>query len=166
MMIPDGFSPVTRECLERAGWAPGYVYPGLAAYEAVLAGDGYPVHEAARAFLRAFGGLEIPFPHHQVPGAMDSVSTHADRAVARTFADTAQLWSEIVGAPLCLVGEVYRGYMGMAMDAAGRVFAGEGELVLQLGDSGEDAIEGQCTGRDPEIVQDPTKDIWTLREMK
>jgi len=159
------FSASTRECLARAGWTPSYVAAELDAYVAALEAEGYEVHEAARAFLRSFGGLLIQFPHARMKGYLDSVSTRADVAAARTFTDTAEGWGVIVGAPVCLVGEVYGGYMGLAMDAAGRVFAGEGLLVVQLGDSGADAIEGLCISREPVIIQDPSKDIWTVREM-
>ena len=159
------FSARTRECLARAGWTPGYVAVELDAYVAALEAEGYEVHEAARAFLRSFGGLLIRFPHARVEGYMDSVSTRADVAASRTFTETAEGWGGVVGARVCLVGEVYGGYMGLAMDPAGRVFAGEGLLVLQLGDSGADAIEGLCTVREPVVIQDPTKDIWAIREM-
>lgn len=156
----NDFSGITRECLAQAGWAPGYVCPTLDEYVAALEADGYRVHEAARAFLRGFGGLEIRFPHRGQPGATDSVSTRAGHATRSVFSDTAELWAEIVGAQLCLIGDVYGRYMGLAMDPSGRVYAGEGELVIQLGDSGADALEGLCTGREVIRIQDPVLGIY------
>ena len=65
-------------------------------------------------------------------------------------------WAGIVAAPLCLIGEVYRDDMDLAMDPAGRVYAGEGSLVLLLGDSGKDAIEGLCVSRETVTIPKPT----------
>lgn len=146
MAETSSFSPATRVVLAKAGWTDAYECPKLLAYCEALAQDGYEVSAAARELLRRFGGLQFEIPHPPRPGATDSFHTLADVAVAKTFSDTVERWSEIAGAPLCLVGQVWGGHMGLAMDAQGRVFAGDGELVVYLGASGEQAIEDLCTG--------------------
>jgi hypothetical protein len=46
------------------------------------------------------------------------------------------------------VGEAARGYLIMCMGADGHVYGGYDDFLIRLGTSGDDAIEGLCTGRE------------------
>lgn len=46
------------------------------------------------------------------------------------------------------VGEASRGYLIMCMGSGGHVYGGYDDFLVRLGTSGDDAIEGLCTGRE------------------
>jgi hypothetical protein len=100
-----------------------------------------------RGFLREFGGLSISFPHHKVPDLVDDCHFDACHAASGVFPDRVAKWAGQVDEPLCVIGEAFRNHMTLVMGQSGAVFAGMDDLLLKIGDSGTDAIEGLCTGR-------------------
>jgi hypothetical protein len=63
------------------------------------------------------------------------------------FPNNVAAYSKIVGSPLSVIGEAFRGYLLLMMDTPGRVFGGFDQVFLVIGTSGEDAIEALCSGR-------------------
>ena len=147
------FTPITLHYLHRSGWVPNRqvsVGPAVTALEA----EGYPVSEAAREFLKQFGGLTILFPHHQIVGQEDDLRVDPLRAIQGIWPERVAKYSERAGEELCLVGEVYRGHMALLMGASGRLYAGADELLLLLGASARDALDGLCRGAAPTELPD------------
>lgn len=46
------------------------------------------------------------------------------------------------------IGEAARGHLIMCMGPGGQVYGGYDDFLVRLGASGDDAIEGLCTGRE------------------
>ena len=141
-------------CLLAAGWQQGRsaCLPAGAGDE--LRADGLALLPAARAFLAEFGGLTVTYPHARVPGSQDKFVIDPLLALRGRDPGWAREYARRCGEPaLTPVGEAARGYLIMCMGPGGHVYGGyDGTLVL-LGTSGDDAIEGLCTGREPPHIR-------------
>ncbi len=117
-------------------------------YAQMLKSEGYPVHASVIDFLSCFGGLRVIHPHHRVPQEKDVFCL--DPAVGIEGICAERVFEEYelrVGTPLCIIGNALRDYMTLLMDAEGKVYAGYDECLVMIGDSGIDAIEALCRGR-------------------
>ena len=142
------FSAITLECLRRASWTPDRRID-VSSYRTLLLNEGYPVHESVLTFLEKYGALEVDHEHAKAkaPDNDDHFSTNVAEAVASFDKGWPDSYSVRVGAPLCVIGQAFRGYMVLTMDAKGRVFAGFDDCLVWIADSGEEALEALCTGR-------------------
>jgi SUKH-3 immunity protein len=139
------FSEQTRELLIQAGWTEDrWIDPGP--YELLLKEKGFPVFPALSEFLARFGGLSFRNPA-AVPPAAEDWHFRVKDALRHAFPNNIAAYSKIVGSPLSVIGEAFRGYLLLMMDARGRIFGGFDEVFLLMGTSGEDAIEALCSGR-------------------
>ncbi|HEU4324272.1 MAG TPA: SUKH-3 domain-containing protein [Roseiflexaceae bacterium] len=141
----EGFSEITQKLLLKAGWSQGRSVD-TRRYEQALRDEGYPVHEAAVRFLRAFGGLKVHHPHPKVAGQDDYFSIDPIGAIKRVYKDTVDEYAARVGVPLCLVGEAERGSMVLAMAADGAVYAEYDDFLVKAGGDPAAAIEAFCRG--------------------
>ena len=146
------FSLLTLALLQRAGWSKDR-HVDTSEYEKCLKSEGYPVHAVVVDFLKSFGGLILVFPHPRVPQEDDEFYINPTMAAEGIYPErVSEDYSPRVGAPLCAIGQVYSRHMTVIMDPNGKVYAGYDELLILVGDSGTDAIEAICSGRDmPEI---------------
>jgi hypothetical protein len=140
------FSPKTLATLKRAGWHEDR-HVDTSEYSEFLRATGVPVHQQAIQFWENFGGLRVVHPHSRVPSAEDYFEINPIQATRRTDIRNLRRFSERVGTPLCIIGEAFRGYMVLLMDATGRVYAGLDNLLKLVGSSGEEAIEALCSGQ-------------------
>jgi hypothetical protein len=140
------FSEQTIKCLYSAGWSEDRRVD-TAEYERILQTADYPVHPEVKEFLRRFGGLQVVHPHAALPAYDDYFHFDVAKAVSSEWPLNVQSCGNVIGASLCIIGMSHREYMTLMMDPSGKVYA----LYVQLfyvGESGEDAIEALCTGRD------------------
>ncbi|MBF2005505.1 MAG: SUKH-3 domain-containing protein [Chlorogloeopsis fritschii C42_A2020_084] len=145
------FSEETRALLQQAGWSEDR-YVDTSEYEKSLKSEGYPLHEVVLDFLKHFGGLRVVHPHHRVKDEKDEFYINPTVAVADIGSGWVKEYSERVGAPLCVIGEAFSYHMTLVMDSDGRVFAGYDDTLIHVGNSGTDAIEALCSGREmPEV---------------
>ena len=147
------FSALTLECLRNASWTPDRKID-VSQYKVLLQSEGYPVHESVISFLEKYGALEVNHKHAKAEDLRkkglnddDHFSTDVADAIASFDKGWPDSYSVRVGAPLCVIGQAFRGYMLLTMDGKGRVFAGYDDCLSRIADSGEDAIEALCTGR-------------------
>lgn len=118
-------------------------------YEKCLQSEGYPVHTAVVDFLECFGGLRVVYPHPRVPQATDKFFINPMVAAAHICIERVKEdYDERVGAPLCVIGEAFDYHMTLMMDSDGKVYAGYDDTLILVGNSGDDAIEAICSGRD------------------
>ena len=61
-------------------------------------------------------------------------------------------YSHRVGKKLCSVGEASDAYMILAMSSDGEVFGGFDDFLCYIGNSGDDAIEALCSGREVQKI--------------
>ena len=149
VLMRPRFSELTMQCLLKAGWRPGrsVSLPGEA--EAELRAGGHALLPPARAFLAEFGGLTVVHPHARAPASPDSFVIDALLAAQGRDPDWVREYERRSGEPtLTPVGEAARGYLIMCMGPGGNVYGGYDDFLVRLGTSGDDTIEGLCTGRE------------------
>lgn len=142
------FSDTTCTLLREAGWSEDRKVDTQRVEDA-LRREGFPVHAAARRFLGRFAGLHIIYPNHRAPGT----THHLDLGVGAfppdvLEPDVMRAHTLRVGSPLCYIGEAGSGFLSLLMDASGRVYSMNDDWLAWVGDSGCDAIEALCMGRD------------------
>lgn len=146
------FSTATIALLHQAGWSEDRCVD-TSEYEKCLKSEGYPIHAVVLDFLKSFGGLRLVYPHYRVPETndefwIDPIIAAADIYIERISED----YNERVGAKLCVIGEAFSRHMTVMMAPDGRVYAGYDDTLIHVGNSGTDAIEALCSGRDmPEV---------------
>ena len=151
------FSEQTVKYLNQAGWAPGAVVDA-ASFSKVLLDAGFAPNVTALRFLQEFGGLHIEYPHKRVPGMMDNMHFNSSEVVRDILPSTVAAYGAIVGGALCPIGEAARGYYILMMDETGAVYGAYGDFLVKVGDSGIEAIEALCSGK--ELQQIPVPDNW------
>jgi hypothetical protein len=137
----------SRDCLARAGWTRGRridIAPQLRQLEA----EGYTVFEAVRDFLARFGGLRLTYPHFRVPEHDDSCHFDAAEAAGRVSKHTVQRYTETIGKPVCPIGAAFHDHMVLMMTEQGVVYAAFEGALVRIADSGVEAINSLCEGRD------------------
>lgn len=143
------FGELTTQCLLKAGWHPGRYVPLPGETEAELRAGGHVLLPSARAFLAEFGGLTIACPHGRTQAAPDSFVIDAMPAARGRDPDWVREYERRSGEPdLTPVGEAAHGHLIMCMGPGGHVYGGYDDFLVRLGTSGDDAIEGLCTGRE------------------
>jgi hypothetical protein len=137
--------------LQQAGWGDERQVD-TSEYEKSLKSEGYPVHTIVVDFLKSFGGLRVIHSHHRVPQTNDEFCINPIVAASHIYPERVEDYSERVGAPLCVIGEAFNYHMTLMMDSNGGVYAGYDDTLIRVGDSGSDAIEALCSGRNmPEV---------------
>lgn len=149
MPMRPRFSDLTTQCLLKAGWHPGRNVALPQGTEAGLRADGHVLLPSARAFLAEFGGLTVVHPHARAPTSPDRFVIDALLAANGGDPSWVREYERRSGEPsLTPVGEAARGYLIMCMGPGGHVYGGYDNTLIRLGTSGNDAIEGLCTGRE------------------
>ena len=132
-------------CLRAAGWSPERQI-NITLHVAMLENEGYEVSEMAASFLRSFGDLQLQVPNAYGPGT-DEVSFKVITTVKNRFKEHVDYYAQRIGAPsLCLIGEMYQGYLLTALSPDGRMVAGFDEELFLVGVSPEDALNKLCAG--------------------
>jgi hypothetical protein len=140
------FSTETRALLQQAGWSEDRCVD-TSEYEKSLQSEGYPLHEVVLDFLKRFGGLRVVYPHYRVKDEKDEFYINPTVAVADIGSGWVEEYSERVGVPLCVIGQAFSYHMTVVMAQDGKVYAGYDDTLIHVGDSGTDAIEALCSGR-------------------
>jgi hypothetical protein len=155
---PSG-PPTVEQCLVSAGWSPGRSIDVEAA-ERALAGAGFRVHDAARAFLREFAGLEIEVPVDGVDWIKGFV--HLDPVVASRglVADGPAAIPPALPPSVVPIGTTCGHNVVILLDADGRSYLWDRELPLAaaLAESAAGTIRVLCDGRNGRV------DTWILNE--
>ncbi|WP_078594102.1 SUKH-3 domain-containing protein [Streptomyces sp. NRRL S-920] len=142
--IGTRWSAETDRVLRLAGWCPGRSV-STEEWERRLhaADEDFEIHEAARGFLREFGGLEI---HQRGPGRTAARSPfRLDPLVAEWDCEIFDDLGERAGKYLYPIGGIGRGvsYLGMAVD--GTVHAGMDNVEF-LAETGDEALRKLIEG--------------------
>ncbi|AFZ26624.1 hypothetical protein Cylst_4546 [Cylindrospermum stagnale PCC 7417] len=141
------FSEETTTLLYHAEWHESWNID-TTEYKEVLESEGYSIYPTVMNFLSSFGGLHVKYPHKRVPRLEDDFHFNVPEAVANIYPERVKDYSDRVGVPLCIIGESNRVHMVLMMAPEGKVYAGYDEFMVFVGDSGVDAIEALCSGRD------------------
>ncbi|MEH2012928.1 SUKH-3 domain-containing protein [Nostoc sp.] len=145
------FSAETRALLKQSGWSEDRCVD-TSEYEKSLQSEGYSLYEVVLDFLKRFGGLLVVYPHHRVKDEKDQFYINPTVAVVDIDSGWVEKYSERIGVPLCLIGQAFSYHMTLMMDSNGGVYAGYDDTLIRIGNSGSDAIEALCSGRDmPEV---------------
>jgi len=150
MRLP--FSERTLTLLRQAGWREDRAVD-TSGYEKALRQEGYPVHPAVVEFLRQFGGIRVVYPAKGDAKIKDEFHFDATKAAENWFPATVDQFSQRTGAALCVIGEASRGNSLLLMDPSGGVYSGVDQWLVKVADSGIEAIEALCDGK--EIVKIP-----------
>lgn len=146
-MTSGELSGFSRESLARAGWTRDRRID-IAPHVRQLEADGYPVFEVVREFLARFGGLRLQYPDFRVPTHDDSCHFDAAEASRRISPYTVARYSEAIGKPVCPVGAAFHDHMVLMMTERGVVYAAFEATLVRIADSGVEAINSLCEGRD------------------
>lgn len=101
---------------------------------------GFRVHEAARNFLKKYGGLKIAFVSLKYDGEHDEVHFIAERTAAICDLDDIIDFGNAIGVALCPVGEINRRHSIVAIADDGRVFSFFSPFVTLQAFNFEDAM--------------------------
>src|SRR5437764_14969459 len=124
------FPTIVENALRGAGWYP-LRRESLAHFMNAITADQHELNAAASAFLQEFGGLHVPYTV-AVPnfGELKNVFRVAPRGSEGLIR---QEDTRLTGTPVCPIGDVDSGHVGVAMAPDGRVFAIQEETVCLLG---------------------------------
>lgn len=150
-MIENHFSKKTLQLLHQSGWHDKRIAP-IDAYIVELGQESYRATEAVIDFLRSFGGLSVVHPDDKVPGRTDFFHLDPIQGAHSTTRERVETYEERIGEQLCVIGEAYSRYMVLMMSPSGSVYAAYDDILIKVGDSGADAIEAICSGRDMEQI--------------
>lgn len=148
------FSQATQQCLERSGWDEKY-RADISEYELLMGSEGCPLPPLVIEFLSCFGNLRVHYPHHKVPSVEDVLHFDALKAALTPkgkYCEDLDHYAARIVERLVVIGEADRGYLLLMMNSAGKVYAAYDDFLAYVGDSGEDAIEAFCTGRDFVVI--------------
>lgn len=134
MIGSDMLSLKAQALLTRAGWRPGRRVDVSGWIRASREAE-FAVVPAAVAFMEEFLDL-----HFRIGINDYDIDVEALRWVLP------QHYEPMVGERLSVVGEVFTRHLSLLMGESGRLYAVMDQLVLVLGESGEDAIDGDCRG--------------------
>jgi hypothetical protein len=140
------FSPSTLALLIQSGWSESRRV-NTSEFEEALAEAGYKVHPILQDFLSRFGGLSVLHPHAYVNGVQDEFNFVVQNAIDSVDWENVKGASDQINSSLCPIGECSSGAMTLLMSTDGKVFAFYDDLYY-VGDSGIDAIEALCSGRE------------------
>jgi hypothetical protein len=148
------FSQAARQCLERSGWDENY-RADISEYQSLMEREGCPLPTVVIEFLSGFGNLRVHYPHHKVPSVEDVLHFDALKAASAPkgkYCEDLDHYVARIGERLVVIGEAARGYLLLMMSSTGKVYAAYDAFLAYVGDSGEDAIEAFCTGRDFVVI--------------
>jgi hypothetical protein len=102
--------------------------------------------------------LHLMYPHAKVASIEDEM--HFDPLITMRHIQPTDVaaYSNHLGRKLSIIGEAARGYLILMMDEAGHVYALYDNYFGVVGNSGIDAIEALCSGR--EIENSSLLDGW------
>jgi hypothetical protein len=145
------FSDQSMRCLEKAGWRVDR-HVDTSRYEAVWRERGFGVGQLAIKFLSEFGGLSLRYPHFRAPSCEDGCHFIADQASANAQDWRLRQFERALGSHLTVIGEAFSDHMTLLMDEGGRVYGGFENILVRVGDSGADAINALCEGREVQTI--------------
>ncbi|MEP7284972.1 MAG: SUKH-3 domain-containing protein [Chloroflexota bacterium] len=144
------FSEQTLRMLQNAGWSEFYRYD-ISKYEKVYERAGCAPPSKVKEFMLSFGGL-----YFTVPGPRSAKSvTGFDFNPVKVLQDIYvcsdyEFISEQVGLPVSpayIIGSLHGIPAELLMVSDGKIYAYYDQILLKIGDSGEDAIEAMAIGR-------------------
>ncbi|RSK35418.1 SUKH-3 domain-containing protein [Hymenobacter metallilatus] len=141
------FSPLTEDCLRKAGWHAGRKVLTLK-YRAYLSFyERYSWFPEVAAFLGEFGDLTIKFKQDE--GGSDTLNTHACDASAGVDVSWIQEdYARRIGhSQFCVIGTAFSNHLLLFMDGAGRVYGGFDDYLCYIAEDGTKAIERICTNQ-------------------
>jgi len=144
-------SDKTREHLRAAGWTEGRAV-AIDVFEEANREAGFHVGTQAKLFLREFGNLRLRYPDHKVPEHEDECSFDAVWAAGMAIPEAIEDYERAIGQRLTVIGESHHQHMTLCMDEDGRVYGGFEGVLVRFGESGEDAIDALCEGREGEHI--------------
>jgi len=146
-------SALATERLRKSGWFPGR---DVAADEAcaTLKSEGYDVPAVVVAFLREFDGLSCAYAYHTYLRQDELFQIDAKAAALDVWPSYVRRWAAAVGESLIPIGEVFS-QATVVMSESGKVFAGFESTLVQLGESGYDAINALCECRKRQPFETP-----------
>ena len=120
--------------------------------ERALEEDGYSVFPVVSEFLAEFGNLSIRYLYK--PNSEDRLHFDAAAAAAVIFHERVSQYMELLGTPLCVIGEYYTDHYTLLMDPTGKVYGAFDEVMNLLGGSGREAIENIISGKNIERIDE------------
>jgi len=160
------FSEKALTLLRKAGWSQNWEATHFSEYQKILTEEKFELSDAVTLFLKRFGGLLVKHPHAKLPSETEYFHFDVTKAVKGVDSDWVKDdYSERVGQPLCIIGEAFNRYMVLAMSPDGEVYAGFDSTLVHVGQSGEEAIENLCSGRELEKIPELTASIEVTVEM-
>lgn len=144
------FTEFAKECLIKAGWHEGREVP-TEEFEEANRKKGYYVGPMAIPFFEEFGGLRLTYPHRRRPE--DEDRCHFDATIATEASAYILDYEFTIGKRLTMIGQSSNGWAVLCMDEDGRVFEGSECYLGKLGDSGEEAVNCLCEGRDAAPIE-------------
>lgn len=144
------FSQKTKSCLENAGWISGRSEKSLCQnYEKLLEDRNFIVNPVVKRFLEEFGGLRVFYLQNN--GNQNSFHFNVYRAVVEHGHDPDWIcldYGRQVGKPLCVIGEVDSDNLVLSLSESGEVYAGCDDILMQVGNSVENALEVLCNDKE------------------
>ncbi len=139
-------SSKTKKLLKKSGWYEGMVFE-TGGYEKKLLKLGLPLHEAAKNFLRSFGGLYISYPNPVDPSLWNRFHFNAYKAAKGMHPKRLKSHEHQLGIQLSIIGTEAEDYILLMMDENGKVYADMDHVLYLVGESGIEAIENICQGK-------------------
>ena len=147
-------SEKAKHCLQVAGWSPGRQID-TDPFEALNRECGFYVCDSAIEFLREFGGLTLRFPHFRDPENEDWCHFHAASAAGHAIPQAIEEYETVVGERLTVIGEARSNHFTLCMSGRGCVFGGFEDVLVKFGDTGREAINTVCEGRETTRIPVP-----------
>lgn len=133
-------TPDTAVLLQKAGWSENrWVDPTDAA--AALRAAGYPVYPIVFDFLGRFGELSCK--------GCDTFHFDAKRAMASEFFENIRGVGNVVGVPVCPIGQCSGGSMILLMDPEGAIYADYSGYLAFVGPSVSDCLNSLAGSKMP-----------------
>jgi hypothetical protein len=148
------FSEQTQKILTVAGWSSDYSYD-TARYKAIFAEAGCEVPEKVLKFLQSFGGLRLYYPHRidTKPVMMEFRPLIGLEALKTNICKDLEHYAQRIGGDKIFpIGNFAGLYMLMMMDEQGIVYGAYDEFFVKVAESGIEAIEAICGGKDFEEI--------------
>ncbi len=140
---PERWAPKTERVLREAGWTPERRVSTEEWEKTLRESDAFEIHDAARDFLREFGGLSFDASGEGVTMAIAPFAI--DPLEGQWEADIYESMSEETGTNLYPIGVMARRdlFLGMAEDGA--VYCGR-DSVGRFAESGDQALDKLIVG--------------------
>ncbi len=136
----------TKKLLRESGWYEGRIFE-IEGYKKKLKKLGCSLNEAAKEFLRSFGGLYVSHPNPRHPSSWSKFHFNAYKAAQEFSCELVKFYEHEFGIQLSVIGTDSNNYILLMMDENGKVYASMDNVLYSVGESGMEAIENICTGK-------------------